>query len=350
MTLRSRLRAAAAVSLFLVLAGAGPTLGAEPSSDSIGRDDTAASWHGAWFHEAAFADPGACDPPADPANELCDHYVLTVDVEDAFWQSHDGRVIIGIVWPRARDDFDLYVFEIEGDDVWASTDDTGTDERVTIDEPVGGYEVRVVPVEVGNSGYLGWASLSSDVVSEEGSGGTSGGEAAGGSGHEGTSTTQGSGGDPVGSQVSTSGGAPTFAEAPYAARTFDSTPTPTDRQGAGVDQGEVAPSSPAPEPVLPEPAGEVPDTMFQVTPVEAAPTASSAARFPESAWIVLALGVLALALTGLAVFERHPEDRVARTERRPRVRPQRDAPAEGVSIAASSDGPRGGGLHLPRWG
>jgi hypothetical protein len=85
-----------------------------------------------------------------------------------------------------------------------------------------------------------------------------------------------------------------------------------------------------------------------------APTASSAARFPEAAWIVLALTVLALAMTGLAVFERFPDDPVERRQRRPRVRLRPGAsPAvvEGVPVAAArSDGPPGDGLRRPQWG
>jgi hypothetical protein len=323
MTMRSRPWALAAISLLIVVGG--PASAAEPSSDSVDGDDTSASWSGAWFREAAFADPGACDPETDPRDAFCDHLFLMIDVEEVFWQTRDGAIAIGIVWPRARDDFDLYVFEAEGDRSWASTAETGTDERVTIDEPIGEYEVRVVPVEVANSGYLGWASLSSkQVVSLDGADPNDGGST-GGSEEEGTTQSDaGTGGQPVGS-ASTSDGSFSFADAPYASRTFDAQPAES--------APSVAPTTPAPEPVIPDPAVGVPDTTFPVTPVEAAPTPTEPARLPEAAWIVLAVAVLALALTGLAVFERSSDEAAERSDRR--RRPDRATEGVGVSLAPS---------------
>jgi hypothetical protein len=321
--------AVAAIFLLTVL-GAGPALAAEPSSGSVDGDDASASWNGAWFREAVAPDPGACDLETDPQDALCDHYLLTVDVEDTFWQTRDGAIAVGIVWPRAKDDFDLYVFEAEGDRLWASTADTGSAERLRIDEPVGDYEVRVIPVEVENSGYLGWASLSSKEVPPDEGSEPSGDGSAGGSGGEGTTTQgdAGTGGHPVGS-VSTSDDPSAFADAPYGSRTFDSTST------SNADTSTVAPTTPAPEPVIPDPAVSVPDTMFEAAPVEVAPTATATARFPEAAWIVLALAVLALALTGLAVFERFPDDAVERPGRGSRARLRPGASPGWASVAPS---------------
>lgn len=312
--MQSRLTAATVTGLLVLALGAGPSFAAEPTGDSVGPDDTSASWIGAWYGEAVTPEPGPCDPSGASSTDPCDLFDLRVEVETAFWTPHDGAVSVGIVWERAADDFDLYVFDAEGNDVAASTDDVGTAERIRIDEPVGTYRIGVVPVEVANGGYLGWASLSvEEVAVPEASGGSgSGGGGDGGGGA--TTQVSGSGTGTVTGAPTGQGTAFSFADAPYGSRAFDSRAAsagPTDGSGTEVPVAATPPvtGSPYPSAITP--------SLAPPAPIDAtARVATSSPRPPGTAWIVLALGILAFALTSLAVFERFPDER--RPHRSPR--------------------------------
>jgi hypothetical protein len=349
MWMRSRGTAAAALALLLLLGGAGPSFAAEPSSDSVGDADRSARWIGAWFGEATSPEPAPCDPSTEPAGDACDRFVLQVDVDEGYWGSRDGGVSVGIVWERAADDFDLYVFDGEGNELASSTADTGTAERVTIDDPVGTYLIGVVPVEVRNTGYLGWASLSSDEVpSDQGSAG-------------GASDPSGGGTDPVGTaSTNVQGAGLTFADAPYASRTFDSRPAAPDPMAGAEAQDPGASSASVQGSPYADPADPVPESISPPAPLALAPNATSVARPPGSAWTVLAVGILAVLLTGLAVFERFPhdapEDLRDRGPRRSRLRPRRGrrpTTSDATSLAAAGRGGAGAEgrrFPLPRWG
>jgi choice-of-anchor B domain-containing protein len=66
-----------------------------------------------------------------------------------------------ISWASEQDDFDLYVYDAEGNTVGSSANAGTTSERVFIDDASGDYQVRVVPWDVTDSGYAGGARLES---------------------------------------------------------------------------------------------------------------------------------------------------------------------------------------------
>ena len=351
MTIRSGIRLAAVVCLSSLLFQTQASWAAEPPSASIGEREPSASWIGSSFDQAAVDDAGACSPDADPDGVLCDHFTLTLDLDDGYWKTHRGRVIFGIGWKGAEADFDLYAFDDTGAEVAASTDEGTMAEQVTIVRPVGSYELRVVPVDVVDGGYVGWASFSSQPIEPKDETG-SGSDAGGGSGGDGGAAGGGADGTSDGTEpadppsrppahTSASGapgdiarpaGGSAFAAGPYASRSFDSRLGGTSANDAG-DVGRATPSPATPVPSAAAPAASPPPTPSPTArPVELTPAAARPGRLPGSAWIGLALGVLGLALTALAVFERG-----AWTRRPPAARGRDATPPPGATPRAGTE-------------
>ena len=124
-----------------VYRGAG-TIG--PLSPSVG-------WQGQHYSVAATAEEAACPPQAlDTLNLVCDHFALTVAVDPSYWQTNTGSAVVDIAWADSSNDFDLYIFDKDGNEVDSSTQGGTTSERASIPQPSGTYDV-VVTV---NSGGL----------------------------------------------------------------------------------------------------------------------------------------------------------------------------------------------------
>lgn len=133
----------------------GPLGAAQPGSATVGPAAPSATWTGQFYAAAAVAVPDQCPPAADPANALCDHFLVTVNVAPSYWDTHTGGIDILITWASSDNDFDLYVYDSSGVQVDSSGAGGTTSERVFIENPSGVYEVRVVPFLVAASGYDG---------------------------------------------------------------------------------------------------------------------------------------------------------------------------------------------------
>jgi hypothetical protein len=128
------------------LASSTPGPAATPPAGTIDDTNTSVSWQGQPYtigHVVAV--PDQCPPAADPANVICDHFNLTVNVPPSWWQTHTGGADVMISWGSADDDFDLYIFDENGTEVARSASGGTTFERTFIPDASGTYEVRVVP-------------------------------------------------------------------------------------------------------------------------------------------------------------------------------------------------------------
>lgn len=142
-----------------------PGFAASPSSGTIGPASASLGWQGQSYAAAATADPGLCPPKEiDTQNLVCDHFALTVAVDSAYWDTHTGSAGVEIAWASSSNDFDLYVFDANGNEVASSARGGTTFERASIVRPSGTYEVVVVPFTVVGSAYTGSASF----VSQDG--------------------------------------------------------------------------------------------------------------------------------------------------------------------------------------
>src|SRR5439155_23341258 len=103
-------------------------------------------WQGQHYTLAATAEEAACPPQAvDPMNLVCDHFSLTVAVDPSYWQTNTGSAVVDIAWADSSNDFDLYIFDKDGNEVDSSTQGGTTSERASIPQPSGTYDVVVVP-------------------------------------------------------------------------------------------------------------------------------------------------------------------------------------------------------------
>jgi len=157
-----------AVLLAVVVAAGGVlamTAGAaDPDQGSVSLDQTQTGWNGKEYASGASSVPeerSAQAVCAVPGDELCDHFELTVDVDSSHWDGNRGGVQVQIAWPSEQDDFDLYVYDAQGNPVGSSANAGTSSERVFIENASGDYQVRVVPWEVTESGYAGGAWIES---------------------------------------------------------------------------------------------------------------------------------------------------------------------------------------------
>lgn len=147
------------VALLLAI-GITPLYAATPSSGSISTASPSLQWQGALYVAAATPVPEAC-PAVDPANAVCDHFFLNIDLASNFWDQNTGQVSIRIEWASDVNDFDLYVYRTsDGALVDQSAAGGTTSEEVALTAPTPGvYEVRVVPFLIVASDYRGSANL-----------------------------------------------------------------------------------------------------------------------------------------------------------------------------------------------
>src|SRR5881397_1109698 len=154
------LAVALVITALAIAAMSVPALAATPSSGTISTTAPTATWTGQTYVLASTTVPEECPPATDPANVLCDHFFLTLDIASNFWDQNTGQVTIRITWASSDNDFDLYVFGPDGSEVGSSAaGGTTVEEAALLAPPPGTYEVRVVPFLITNSGYSGQASL-----------------------------------------------------------------------------------------------------------------------------------------------------------------------------------------------
>ena len=103
----------------MLASGATPpaTDAAIPGQGTISDTATSTSWIGQVYPASVVALPDQCPPAADPANLICDHYLLTVDVPESYWDTHTGGAQVQITWADANNDFDLFVYDSAGNQV-----------------------------------------------------------------------------------------------------------------------------------------------------------------------------------------------------------------------------------------
>jgi choice-of-anchor B domain-containing protein len=140
-------------AVLLVLAGATPAQAADPSEGTVSLKERTAGWEGQHYPVGQTA--GAHTTCQAPTDTICDHFTLNVEINAAHWETHNGGVEITISWPSADDDFDLHVFDENGDEVGHSIAEGTNGERVFISDAAGTYDVRVNPFSVIDSGYDG---------------------------------------------------------------------------------------------------------------------------------------------------------------------------------------------------
>ncbi len=127
----------------MVLALAGPAFAARNVSLSPGQ---AYKWKVAGF-KTPTATPAACPPSIDREDVLCDHVFIRVAPLD--YSRSTGSLNISIAFSSGSN-FNLYVFR-SSELVRSSEGSSGGKESVTIPNPTGVYEVRVVPVQIAGS-------------------------------------------------------------------------------------------------------------------------------------------------------------------------------------------------------
>ena len=139
-----------AATLAVGMAGVAPADAATPSEGSLGGKSKTVTWTGS----ATVSNPAVCVGPADPT---CDHFFLNINIR------HNQDVLIAISGQNETDDWDLFVFGPDGNQVAASATPSSS-EQVFIDgEPAGRYEVRVQPFMVApGAAYDGLASVAKE--------------------------------------------------------------------------------------------------------------------------------------------------------------------------------------------
>ena len=127
----------------MVLALAGPAFAARNVSLGPGQSY---SWKVAGF-KTPTATPAACPSSIDQKDVLCDHVFIRVAPLD--YSRSTGSLNVSIAF-SPDSNFNLYVFR-SSELVRSSEGSSGGRESVTIPNPTGVYEVRVVPVQIAGS-------------------------------------------------------------------------------------------------------------------------------------------------------------------------------------------------------
>jgi hypothetical protein len=127
----------------LVLALAAPAFAARNATLGPGQEYT---WEVGGF-KTPTATPAACPPSIDSRDVLCDHVFIRLAPLD--YSRATGSLNISISFGSGSN-FNLYVFR-SSELVRSSEGSSGGSESVTIPNPTGVYEIRVVPVQIAGS-------------------------------------------------------------------------------------------------------------------------------------------------------------------------------------------------------
>jgi hypothetical protein len=135
---RRILLALPAVFAAVVAFAATGALGASPSSGSISMSSPTVQWTGGPF---VASNPAGC--VAGSADPTCDSFLLTVDRPE---DTKKYRVEITVSTANTADDYDVFVYDAEGNTVDDATSEGTPPERAVIaDAKDGTYEVQVQP-------------------------------------------------------------------------------------------------------------------------------------------------------------------------------------------------------------
>ncbi len=144
-------------SFFVLQAGA-----ADKDEVVISETQLNDSWNGGPYTGGTIT-PSTCDP----ANATCDSISLKVDgIAPGYWDTHRGGVEVQVVPEQSESaDFDIFVYDKDGDEVVAGEAAGSTTERVLIpkaNSTDGPYEIVVMPyVGTTQASYKGGVRLES---------------------------------------------------------------------------------------------------------------------------------------------------------------------------------------------
>jgi subtilisin family serine protease len=124
---------------------------------TISTDNPSVTWTGGPF-TAVTADPALC------TSLTCDDFTLTVDVPPSFYTANPSfEVHVHVAWDTLFDDvndFDVYVYDGNGDLVNSGTQGNTKFEDVNLDQPPSGtYRIQIVAFATVNARYSGAATL-----------------------------------------------------------------------------------------------------------------------------------------------------------------------------------------------
>lgn len=129
-----------------------PATAADPASGTVG-EGAAFTWQGATYAAAATTALPCPSAAQDPDDLVCDHVTLSVDSDGSL------PLVVSIQSDVESADFDLYVYDAQGDLV-GSSGEADSNESVTVPDAAGTYEVRVQPWLVTEpASYTGAATL-----------------------------------------------------------------------------------------------------------------------------------------------------------------------------------------------
>lgn len=127
------------------------------------EDETIVRWDGREYPVPyAIPDqvPGTLcqDAETDPSDSTCDHFLITVNIPEEFWETRYGGVRVRAEWVEMTNDFDMIIFCVEGcygdqqpgDQVASSGNTGGTTnyEDTLILFASGTYEIRLIPFTI----------------------------------------------------------------------------------------------------------------------------------------------------------------------------------------------------------
>src|SRR5438552_2150699 len=145
------------VALLALALLAAPVQRAEATgAGTISPTTPSVTWTGGPY-TAVTADPSLCTPLT------CDHYSLTVNVPATFYRNNPTYTVrVHISWESTPNDFDMYVYDANGNEVNSSAQGSTTFEEVDLGQVTSGtFDVQIVAFLTANEGYSGIASLGS---------------------------------------------------------------------------------------------------------------------------------------------------------------------------------------------
>ena len=143
------------------------TQAANPGSGTLtapsGNGTTTVTWTSATFNNQNYSSAvlgNDFENCTDGVN--CDIYMLTVDIPANYWDTHEGGVVVEINWESYNNDFDLYVYDSQGQEVGHSTSThmESNSERADLGKLAPGtYKVLADPFFAVNASFTGTATL-----------------------------------------------------------------------------------------------------------------------------------------------------------------------------------------------
>ncbi len=164
------------VTILMVLGLASPvaqpvtTHAANPGSGTLnpppgGNGTSTLTWTGGPY-TAANPSPFVGTPLCDPGDLTCDNYTFVWNAPSNYWEGHEGNITVQIGWANNADDFDMYIYDSEGQLVKDAAT-ANNPERADLGELAPGtYIVKIVAFLTANASYQGAVTLSSTAIPE----------------------------------------------------------------------------------------------------------------------------------------------------------------------------------------